>query len=46
MTGSERIPLFPLGVVLFPDILLPLHIFKNLYLPVFSIKSRNDIDIT
>jgi Lon protease-like protein len=31
MTVAGRIPLFPLGVVLFPDTLLPLHIFEERY---------------
>jgi len=31
MVVSERIPLFPLGVVLFPEVLLPLHIFEERY---------------
>ena len=28
---SERLPLFPLGTVLFPGLLLPLHIFEERY---------------
>jgi Lon protease-like protein len=28
---SERIPLFPLGTVLYPGLLLPLHIFEDRY---------------
>jgi len=28
---SERLPLFPLGVVLYPGMLLPLHIFEDRY---------------
>jgi Lon protease-like protein len=31
MAIQERIPLFPLGVVLFPEVLLPLHIFEERY---------------
>ena len=31
MTETVRIPLFPLGVVLLPDILMPLHIFEDRY---------------
>lgn len=31
MPDSNKIPLFPLGVVLFPDIPLPLHIFEERY---------------
>lgn len=29
--GTERIPLFPLGTVLFPGVVLPLHIFEPRY---------------
>jgi Lon protease-like protein len=28
---SERLPLFPLGTVLFPGLVLPLHIFEERY---------------
>jgi uncharacterized protein len=28
---SERLPLFPLGVVLYPGMLLPLHVFEDRY---------------
>jgi ATP-dependent Lon protease len=31
MTKPNRIPLFPLDVVLFPRMLLPLHIFEQRY---------------
>jgi len=31
MPDSNKIPLFPLGIVLFPDIPLPLHIFEERY---------------
>lgn len=31
MTETHRIPLFPLGVVLLPDMRLPLHIFEERY---------------
>lgn len=31
MTETIKIPLFPLGVVLLPDMLLPLHIFEERY---------------
>jgi len=31
MTSTTKIPLFPLGVVLFPEGLLPLHIFEERY---------------
>ena len=31
MVLRQRIPLFPLGVVLFPEVLLPLHIFEERY---------------
>ena len=30
-TARERIPIFPLGVVLFPGMLLPLHLFEERY---------------
>ena len=28
---SERLPVFPLGTVLFPGLVLPLHIFEERY---------------
>ena len=31
MTGHQMIPLFPLGVVLLPQMELPLHIFEERY---------------
>lgn len=31
MPLTSRIPLFPLGLVLFPEVLLPLHIFEERY---------------
>ncbi len=31
MQSTARIPLFPLGVVLLPEVLLPLHIFEERY---------------
>lgn len=31
MPGPNKIPLFPLGLVLLPEILLPLHIFEERY---------------
>ena len=31
MTETHQIPLFPLGLVLLPDMLLPLHIFEERY---------------
>ena len=31
MPATNKIPLFPLGVVLFPEVLLPLHIFEERY---------------
>jgi len=31
MTEEETIPLFPLGIVLFPELPLPLHIFEERY---------------
>jgi Lon protease-like protein len=36
MTETHRIPLFPLGVVLLPDMLLPLHIFEERYKQMIS----------
>ena len=29
--GGEMLPLFPLGAVLYPGMLLPLHIFEERY---------------
>ena len=31
MTQTHKIPLFPLGLVMLPDMLLPLHIFEDRY---------------
>lgn len=31
MTATARLPLFPLGTVLFPGVLLPLHVFEERY---------------
>ena len=31
MQITENIPLFPLGLVLLPEMLLPLHIFEERY---------------
>ncbi len=31
MTANARLPLFPLGTVLFPGMLLPLHVFEERY---------------
>jgi len=36
MTKAERIPLFPLGLVLFPQEVLPLHIFEDRYKKMIS----------
>lgn len=36
MTETIKIPLFPLGVVLLPDMLLPLHIFEGRYKQMIS----------
>ena len=31
LPGRERLPLFPLGLVLFPGLVLPLHVFEERY---------------
>jgi Lon protease-like protein len=31
MNGNERIPIFPLGIVMLPEQLIPLHIFEERY---------------
>ena len=36
MTETRKIPLFPLGLVLLPDMLLPLHIFEDRYKQMIS----------
>ena len=36
MTETHKIPLFPLGLVLLPDMLLPLHIFEERYKQMIS----------
>ena len=36
MTETHKIPLFPLGLVLLPDMLLPLHIFEDRYKQMIS----------
>ena len=36
MTQTSRIPLFPLGVVLLPGMMLPLHIFEDRYKQMIS----------
>lgn len=36
MTETYKIPLFPLGLVLLPDMLLPLHIFEQRYKQMIS----------
>jgi uncharacterized protein len=42
---SERIPLFPLGTVLYPGLLLPLHIFEDRYrLLVADLIEHRDVD--
>ena len=38
----ERIPLFPLGVVLFPGMLLPLHLFEERYRRLMQVHQGND----
>ena len=38
----ERIPLFPLGVVLFPGMLLPLHLFEERYRRLMQVRRGND----
>ena len=42
MTESSRIPLFPLDVVLFPEIPLPLHIFEDRYKQMINECLEND----
>lgn len=36
MTETHKIPLFPLGLVMLPDMLLPLHIFEDRYKRMIS----------
>jgi Lon protease-like protein len=33
---TQKVPLFPLGVVLLPEMLLPLHIFEERYKQMIS----------
>src|ERR1044071_6464285 len=39
---SERLPLFPLGSVLFPGLVLPLHIFEERYRALVRHLLRDD----
>jgi Lon protease-like protein len=47
MNGSERIPLFPLGLVLLPGMALPLHIFEERYKLMIGecLKSKQEFGI-
>ncbi len=36
VTVTERLPIFPLGTVLFPGLILPLHIFEDRYRKLIS----------
>ena len=40
--GSDRLPVFPLGLVLFPGMLLPLHLFEERYLRLME--ERRGVD--
>jgi Lon protease-like protein len=40
--AAERLPLFPLGLVLFPGMLLPLHLFEERYLRLTEERSGAD----
>jgi Lon protease-like protein len=42
MSNFNKIPLFPLGVVLFPDVPLPLHIFEDRYKMMIGECLEND----
>jgi Lon protease-like protein len=42
MSVPKRIPLFPLGVVLFPEVLLPLHIFEERYKEMVGLCLKED----
>ena len=44
MTTEQIIPLFPLGVVLLPEMLLPLHIFEERYKEMISLCLETDQD--
>jgi Lon protease-like protein len=39
---GDRLPLFPLGVVLFPGMLLPLHLFEERYLRLMRDRQGSD----
>ena len=41
---SERLPLFPLGTVLFPGLVLPLHVFEERYRALVRHLIRDDED--
>jgi Lon protease-like protein len=41
---TERLPLFPLGTVLFPGLVLPLHIFEERYRALVRHMRRDDPD--
>jgi Lon protease-like protein len=41
---SERLPLFPLGTVLFPGLVLPLHVFEERYRALVRHLIRDDDD--
>jgi uncharacterized protein len=41
---SERLPLFPLGTVLFPGLVLPLHVFEERYRAMVRHLIRDDDD--
>ena len=42
MTGSETLPMFPLGTVLFPSMLLPLRIFEPRYREMMRVCLEGD----
>jgi uncharacterized protein len=42
MAGSRRLPMFPLGTVLFPHAMLPLHVFEPRYRVMVRDCLRND----
>ncbi len=44
MSTTKKIPLFPLGVVLFPGIALPLHIFEDRYKEMIGHCIDNDLE--
>ncbi len=43
---SERLPLFPLGTVLFPGLVLPLHVFEERYRALVRHLTRDESDST